>query len=293
VLPLCGILFLLAAEGPFEKARFDAEGLQVYDSMPGQWNPDLVNANRRQERTERTFGVLWLAVGGALLATPLFLRRRVWQLGWRMNGAGCGIAVSGFLLSGLGALVCLANGLAMEGAREGVAQVGYLGVLAGAIVAVVGGHVALLGKAKPGGSPRPTVDECHDRLRRAGWSVGETGSANRWQVSSSHGENVIFAEGLTQVEAWWKACQQARAGGMLAPRRGRRDSEEELREFLEDEAKLEDGVGLPRRPRRGKVPFQVRCPHCELRLAVHTSHPERARKCPRCSGEFTVKQVGG
>jgi hypothetical protein len=48
--------------------------------MPGQWGADLVEADRRHERTEWTFAVLWLAVGGALLATPLFLKQRVWQL---------------------------------------------------------------------------------------------------------------------------------------------------------------------------------------------------------------------
>ena len=68
-------------------------------------------ADRRHERTERTFSVLWLVVGGALLGTPLSLKRRVWQLGWPMNGIRCGIATRGLLLSGMGALVCVANGL--------------------------------------------------------------------------------------------------------------------------------------------------------------------------------------
>jgi hypothetical protein len=66
----------------------------------------------------------------------------------------------------------------------------------------------------------PTVDECLDRLlRRAGWSFGETGSATRWQVSGTNGEHAICAEGKTQAEAWWRACEQARAVGMLAPPR--------------------------------------------------------------------------
>jgi hypothetical protein len=89
VLPICGILFLLAAVGPFGQARRDSEQLEVMDSMPGQWGADLVDDFRRHERTERTYGVLWLVVGGALLGTPLFLKPRVWQLGWRMNGVGC------------------------------------------------------------------------------------------------------------------------------------------------------------------------------------------------------------
>jgi hypothetical protein len=149
VLPICGILFLLAAVGPFGQARYDSEKLEVMDSMPGKWGADLVDDFRRHERTERTFGVLWLIVGGALLGTPQFLKPRLWQLGWRMNGVGCGIVVGGFLLSGMGAFVCIANGLAMEGARKELNYAGYLGVLAGAIAAVVGSIVAVLGKSKP------------------------------------------------------------------------------------------------------------------------------------------------
>ena len=149
VLPICGILFLLAAVGPFGQARQDSDKLEVMDIMPGKWGADLVDDFRRHERTERTFGVLWLVVGGALLSTALFLKPRVWQLGWRMNGVGCGIAVGGVLLSGMGAFVCFANGLAMEGASKDLNYAGYIGVLAGAIVGVAGSIVAVLGKSKP------------------------------------------------------------------------------------------------------------------------------------------------
>jgi hypothetical protein len=148
VLPICGILFLLAAAGPFGQARFDSEMLQVMDSMPGQWGADLIDADRRHERTEWTFAVLWLAVGGALLATPLFMKRRVWQMGWRINGVGCGIAAAGLVLSGMGAFVCFANGLLMEGAKEEFAYAGYLGVLAGALVAVIGSIITAAGSSK-------------------------------------------------------------------------------------------------------------------------------------------------
>jgi hypothetical protein len=148
VLPLCGVLFLLAAVGSFGQARRDSEALEVMDSMPGQWGADLVEDYRRHERTERAFGVLWLAGGGAFLATLVFLRRRIWQLGWRMNGVGCGIAAAGLLLSGLGALVCYANALAMEGASKEVSFVGYVGLLAGAIIAVIGSAVAATGRSK-------------------------------------------------------------------------------------------------------------------------------------------------
>jgi hypothetical protein len=71
-------------------------------------------------------------------------------------------------------------------------------------------------------SAHPSPDECFARLHRAGWSVGETsffGSCGEvWLVSGSNGENLLRAEGLTQADAWWRACQQAEALGML--RRG-------------------------------------------------------------------------
>ena len=148
VLPLCGILFLLAAVGPYWQARHDSETLEVMDSMPGQVGGDIVDYFRRQEWTEWTFAVLWLVVGGAFLATPLFLKPRIWQLDRRMSGVGCGIAVGGFLLSGMGGFVCFANALAMEGASKDLCFAGYLGVLAGAIIAVVGSVIAAAGRSK-------------------------------------------------------------------------------------------------------------------------------------------------
>lgn len=150
VLPICGLLFLLAAPGLFGQARRDSELLAVEEGLPAgaRYSDEIVEADRRHERTAWAFGVLWLAVGGALLATPLFLRRRVWQLGWRLNGVGCGSAVGGVLLSGMGAFVCYANGLAMEGASKDLCFVGYLGVLAGAIIAIVGSVTAAAGKSK-------------------------------------------------------------------------------------------------------------------------------------------------
>jgi hypothetical protein len=148
VLPLAGMLFLLAAAGPFGQARLDSEALEVMDSFPGQWGANLVEDLRRHERAGRAFGVLWLAAGGGLLATPLFVKRRVWRLGWRMNGVGCGVAAGGLLLSGMGALLCYANGLAMEGASKQLSLAGYVGLLAGAIAAVGGGIIAVAGRAE-------------------------------------------------------------------------------------------------------------------------------------------------
>lgn len=149
VLPIWGVLFLLAALGPYEQAQFDADAVEVMDSMPGYWGPDIVEADHRHLRTERTFCILWLVVGGVLLLTPLFLKPRLWHLGWRISGVGCGIALGGFLLSGMGAFVCFVNGMLMEGAMKDVAHAGFVTILAGAIVAVIGSIIAVLGKAKP------------------------------------------------------------------------------------------------------------------------------------------------
>ena len=46
---------------------------------------------------------------------------------------------------------------------------------------------------------------------------GGCGTAALWVVSGSNGENAARAEGRAQAEAWWRACGQARAVGMLAP----------------------------------------------------------------------------
>jgi hypothetical protein len=48
--------------------------------------------------------------------------------------------------------------------------------------------------------------------------VGELAGTGGWLVSGTNGsENVIRADGRTQSAAWWSACVQARAVGMLAP----------------------------------------------------------------------------
>jgi hypothetical protein len=66
-----------------------------------------------------------------------------------------------------------------------------------------------------------TVGAAADRLRRAGWSVGDAATAAGWLVTGANGENLVSAAGPTQAEAWRRACDQAAAVGMLA--RGRAD----------------------------------------------------------------------
>jgi hypothetical protein len=69
-------------------------------------------------------------------------------------------------------------------------------------------------------------------------------------------------------------------------------TEEELREFLEDEAEMASGADPHKGAKRGRRRFQARCPHCEQRLSIYTSNLGRKRKCPRCSGEFTLREGG-
>src|SRR4051794_16271440 len=62
----------------------------------------------------------------------------------------------------------------------------------------------------------PAIEESLDRLRRAGWLVGDHGTRTSWVVTGSKGENVLYAEGRTQAEAWWRACERAGAAGLPA-----------------------------------------------------------------------------
>jgi hypothetical protein len=64
------------------------------------------------------------------------------------------------------------------------------------------------------------ITEAFDRLKRAGWSIGEAARLSRdgglvWLVSGRNGENVIRAEGASQAAAWREAVGQARAVGMI------------------------------------------------------------------------------
>jgi hypothetical protein len=65
-------------------------------------------------------------------------------LGQPIQWAGCGVAVAGFLWFGLGAVVCFANGMMMEGRKEGIESLGLCGVFGGVALAMIGGIVALL-----------------------------------------------------------------------------------------------------------------------------------------------------
>src|SRR3954470_14206020 len=66
----------------------------------------------------------------------------------------------------------------------------------------------------------PPSDESIIRLRRSGWSTGETawhaiGGGIVYQVDVSNGENRILVVGTTPREAWHRAVEAAAAVGML------------------------------------------------------------------------------
>lgn len=61
----------------------------------------------------------------------------------------------------------------------------------------------------------PHPDDSFARLHAAGWSIGDVATATGWLVNNTNGENVIHAEGKTQAEGWHRACQQAKAVGIL------------------------------------------------------------------------------
>jgi hypothetical protein len=159
VLPLCGLLFLLAALGPLQRSQRAAKDYAFDQTMPGQFQDWAVELNRRLVPVGRTFAVLWFGIGGALLATPLLLKPRVWQLRRRLNPVGRKFAIRGLLLSVMGIFVWLVStfgnaigGLAGGGhASHELSVVGYLGIIAGAIVAVAGSIAAACrpGQAHP------------------------------------------------------------------------------------------------------------------------------------------------
>jgi hypothetical protein len=63
----------------------------------------------------------------------------------------------------------------------------------------------------------PPVDASADRLKRAGWSAGDTavhGPAGVVWVVFVHGSNrMIEGRGATQAEAWPRACVRVEALG--------------------------------------------------------------------------------
>jgi hypothetical protein len=145
LLPICGILFLLAAVRAFYAANNDFDTLHVMESFGG-YGASLIEDWRLHGWAALAFCIGYSILGGALLVAPMLLRSRGWQLGQRINGVGCGMALGGLLLSGMSVFVWFANGLAMEGRSEGLSAVCCFGILGGTALAVVGSIVAVFGR---------------------------------------------------------------------------------------------------------------------------------------------------
>src|SRR5262249_23961980 len=70
------------------------------------------------------------------------------------------------------------------------------------------GGVAAGGPARPRGGGAGAAADCRDRLRRAGWSLGEAAAGAAWVVDGPNGENILLAVAATQEEAWRRAGEQ-------------------------------------------------------------------------------------
>lgn len=60
------------------------------------------------------------------------------------------------------------------------------------------------------------IDIIRDRLHRAGWSLGETGTPGRVQIDGSNGENKLYVVGPYQLAAWRAAFVSAPELGLVA-----------------------------------------------------------------------------
>jgi hypothetical protein len=158
VLPLCGLLFLLAGLGPLEQSRRSAKDYEFAQSKPGQFQAWAVELDRRLVPVGRAFAVLWFGIGGVLLATPLFLRPQAWQLRRRLNRVGRRYAIGGLFFSVVGIVTWLISelGNAIGGIGGGghasheLSVVDYLGIIAGAVIAVAGSIGSAAGKSEAG-----------------------------------------------------------------------------------------------------------------------------------------------
>ena len=146
-LPICAILFFLGALIAFAQAWNDWHVLQTLDPVATNVNWPGVRENIAvHARQELTFAILYIVVaGGALLAAPIFLKPRHWQLDGRMKWPGWGFAILGLLLSGVSLLIWLGNELTGEGFSEDLNLWSSFGILAGGVLAGLGSIMVMVG----------------------------------------------------------------------------------------------------------------------------------------------------
>jgi hypothetical protein len=60
------------------------------------------------------------------------------------------------------------------------------------------------------------IEELRERLRRAGWLLGEACEGSLWQVNGRKGKSRLVVTGQTRAQAWYNACVAAGEGGRAA-----------------------------------------------------------------------------
>jgi hypothetical protein len=59
-------------------------------------------------------------------------------------------------------------------------------------------------------TPFPTIDECAEMLRHAGWGVGEVEAGDgTWVVAAANRFVTLSASAATREEAWERVCAWA------------------------------------------------------------------------------------
>jgi hypothetical protein len=157
VLPLCGMLLVLSAIGPLRESRRAAADYEFAQAHPEQIQDWYVELSHRLIGVGRTLAVVGFAAGAIFIATPLFVKPRVWQLRRRLNRRGRKIATAGFLIASVGILIWLGGALlgAMGSLGRGghssgaPSYVGFSGIIAGTVIVLFGTGVAVMDKSEP------------------------------------------------------------------------------------------------------------------------------------------------
>ncbi len=149
-LPIWGILLLLAAGGPFGQALRDMETLHDWELVDFRTSQEIKDSVHESLQIGAAFAAVYVVAGATLLVGSRFARSRGLPRNRRIDGVGCGIAMSSLLLTGVGILLELANAMTMEGHSESVTLVASLIVLGGTLLAMIGMVVAVRGRQRRG-----------------------------------------------------------------------------------------------------------------------------------------------
>jgi hypothetical protein len=146
---ICAMLFFLGALSAFGQAWNDWHLGQII-GLSEDIAEDALQA--------LAFAVLYVVVGGALLAAPIFLKPGRWQLDWRMKWPGWGIAMLSLLLCGMSLLIWFGNRMGGEGRSEALNLWSSLGIFGGGVLAAIGSVMAMveMSSHSAGGEDKPS-----------------------------------------------------------------------------------------------------------------------------------------